>query len=63
MGGPIHSLQWLVDSLTNRSSCLKKGSLVIPGSPVELTYIVENTELSVEIAGVGVLVSHFKDRV
>ena len=63
MGGPIHSLQWLVDSLTNRNSCLKKGSLVIPGSPVGLTCIVENTELSVEIAGVDVLVSHFKNRV
>ncbi len=62
MGGPIHSLRWLVDSLTSRGSCLKKGSLVIPGSPVRLTCIDEDTELSVEIAGVGVLVSHFKDR-
>ena len=63
MGGPIHSLRWLVDSLTNRNTYLRKGSVVIPGSPVELTYIAQNTELSVEIAGVGVLVSHFKDRV
>jgi 2-keto-4-pentenoate hydratase len=62
MGGPIHSLRWLVDSLTSRSSCLKKGSLVIPGSPVGLTCIDQDTEVSVEIAGVGVLVSHFKDR-
>ena len=62
MGGPIHSLRWLVDSLTSRGSCLKKGSLVIPGSPVGLTCIDQDTEVSVEIAGVGVLVSHFKDR-
>ena len=62
MGGPIHSLRWLVDSLTNRGSCLKKGSLVIPGSPVELTCIDQDTELSVEIEDVGVVVSHFKDK-
>ena len=62
MGGPIHSLQWLVDSLTNRDLCLKKGSLVIPGSPVGLICIDQDTELSVEIEGVGVVVSHFKDQ-
>jgi len=61
MGGAIHSLRWLVDSLTSRDSCLKKGSLVIPGSPVGLTCIDEDTELSIEITGVGVLASHFKD--
>ena len=63
MGGPIHSLGWLVNSLTKRGSRLKKGSLVIPGSPVALTCIDQDTELRVEIAGVGVLVSHFGDRV
>ncbi len=63
MGGPIHSLRWLVDSLTNRGSRLKKGSLVIPGSPVGLTGIDEDTELSVEVEGVGVVVSHFKSKV
>ena len=61
MGGAIHSLRWLVDSLTSRDSCLKKGSLVIPGSPVGLTCIDEDTELSIEITGVGDLASHFKD--
>jgi len=63
MGGPIRSLRWLVGSLTNRGSCLKKGSLVIPGSPVGLTCIDQDTELSVEVEGVGVVVSHFKDNV
>ncbi len=62
MGGPIHSLRWLVDSLVNRGSYLKKGSLVIPGSPVELVRIDQDTELSVEIEGVGIVVSHFKDK-
>ncbi len=63
MGGPVHSLRWLVDSLTNRGSCLPRGSLVIPGSPVGLTCIDRDTELSVEIEGVGVVVSRFKDNV
>jgi len=61
MGGPIHSLRWLVDSLTARGSCLKKGSLVIPGSPVELICIDQDTELTVEIEGVGVVVTQFKE--
>ena len=62
MGGPIHSLRWLVDALTKRGLCLKKGSLVIPGSPVELVRIDQDTELSVGIEDVGVVVSHFKHR-
>ncbi|MDP6636573.1 MAG: hypothetical protein QGG42_16870 [Phycisphaerae bacterium] len=60
MGGPIHSLRWLVNSLTNRGSRLEKGSLVIPGSPVELVCIDQDTELCVEIEGVGVVVSRFE---
>jgi 2-keto-4-pentenoate hydratase len=63
IGGPIDSLRWLVDSLTSRGSCLKKGNLVIPGSPVELTCMDQDTELSVEIEDVGVVISHFKDKV
>ena len=59
MSGPIHSLRWLIDSLVNRGSYLKKGSLVIPGSPVELIRIDQDTELSVEIEGIGVVVSYF----
>ncbi len=60
MGGPIHSLRWLVDSLTRRDSCLRKGSLVIPGSPVELVSIDRDTELGVEIEGVGTLAARFR---
>ena len=62
MGGPIHSLRWLVDALTIGGVGLKKGSLVIPGSPVELVRIDQDTELSVEIEGVGAVASHFKKR-
>ncbi|MDP6046574.1 MAG: hypothetical protein QGH94_05795 [Phycisphaerae bacterium] len=60
MGGPIDSLRWLVDSLTARGARLKKGSLVIPGSPVELVCIDQDTELSVEIQDVGVVTTQFR---
>ena len=62
MGGPLHSLRWLVNSLTRRGSMLKKGSLVIPGSPVELVVIDEDTELGVEIEGVGTVNASFSAR-
>ena len=41
---------------------LKKGSLMIPGSPVELIVIDEDTELVVEIEGVGTVTSPFSTR-
>jgi 2-keto-4-pentenoate hydratase len=62
MGGPIHSLRWLVDCLTKKGAYLKKGSLVIPGSPVELVSIDSDTELKIEIDCVGALVANFKER-
>lgn len=39
---------------------LEKGSLVIPGSPVELVSIDQDTELKVVINNVGCLTSLFK---
>ena len=62
MGSPLHSLRWLVNSLSRRGLVLKKGSLVIPGSPVELVVIDEDTELGVEIEGVGTVTSSFSAR-
>lgn len=59
MGGPLHSLRWLVNALTRRGSRLKKGSLIIPGSPVELVRVDRDVELGVEIEKVGGLVSRF----
>ena len=61
MGGPIHSLRWLVGCLTKKDAYLKKGSLVIPGSPVELVSIERDTELRVKIEHVGALVADFKE--
>ncbi len=60
MGGPIQSLRWLVNSLVKKGLFLKKESLVIPGSPVELVPIVEDSKLKVAIDNVGSLTSFFK---
>jgi 2-keto-4-pentenoate hydratase len=60
MGGPLHSLRWLVKFLTGKGLPLKKGSLVIPGSPVELVSIDSDTHLSVEIEHIGALAVDFK---
>ena len=62
MGGPIHSLRWLVNFLTKKRLSLKQGSLVIPGSPVELVPIDRDTELKVVIDNVGSLTSSFKKK-
>lgn len=59
MGGPLHSLRWLVNSLTERGTYLAKGSLVIPGSPVELIPITQRTEVTIEIDRVGSLSTYF----
>ncbi len=59
MGSPIHSLRWLVNTLTDKNLELKKGSLVIPGSPVELITINENIEVRISIEGIGSLSVNF----
>jgi len=60
MGGPIHSLRWLVIFLTKKGETLKKDSLVIPGSPVELVNIDQDTELKIDIDHVGSLTTFFE---
>lgn len=60
MGGPLDSLRWLVKFLTLKGFYLQKDSLVIPGSPVELVTIDQDTELTVVIENVGSLTSFFK---
>lgn len=39
----------------------KKGSVVIPGSPVELVRITQDTCLKIDIEGVGCLTTEFKN--
>lgn len=60
MGGPLHSLRWLIEYITEKGETLKKGSIVIPGSPVELVNIYDDTQLRVEIENVGSLTADFQ---
>lgn len=53
MGDPIKSLNWLVSHLAKRGEQLKAGQWVIPGSPVELVEIKQDTRLEIEIDRVG----------
>lgn len=59
MGGPMISLLWLADRLADQGRPLKKGDLVIPGSPTELIQVDRSTRLSVEIQGVGQVEARF----
>lgn len=60
MGGPLHSLRWLTGKLTKRNEILRAGSFVIPGSPVELVNILEDTKLTILIEKVGKVVAYFR---
>ena len=60
MGGPLKSLRWLVKSLAQRRMRLAKGSLVIPGSPVELVKIGCDTTVRIEIGLLGSLALSFQ---
>ena len=59
MGDPIKSLNWLVSHLAKRGEQLKAGQWVIPGSPVELVEIKQDTRLEIEIDRVGNLEFQF----
>jgi len=53
MGGPLNSLRWLTGFLTRKRRSLEPDTFVIPGSPVELITISEDTELTINIGEVG----------
>jgi 2-keto-4-pentenoate hydratase len=59
MGDPIHSLRWLVSHLSRRGDILRAGQLVIPGSPVKLVEIDNDTTLSIEISKIGTTIAEF----
>lgn len=59
MGSPLASLKWLLTQLARRGEALPAGSLVIPGSPVELVRIERDTELTIEISKVGTVSTRF----
>lgn len=60
MGGPLYSLRWLIEELTKQNKMLKAGSIVIPGSPVELINIHEDTKMTILIERVGKATVYFK---
>ncbi len=53
MGGPLKSIKWLVGHLTSRGMNLTEGSLVIPGSPVELIPIERDMTVTISIDKLG----------
>ena len=59
MGSPLNSLRWLLNALTRDGVLLKAGSVVIPGSPVELVTIDADTKLEIQIESVGNLAVRF----
>ena len=63
MGGPLHSLRWLVGHLTRNGRILGAGDFVIPGSPVELIAIDAETDLEIEISQVGRVAANFSEKI
>ena len=63
MGGPLHSLRWLVGHLTRNDRILGAGNFVIPGSPTELITIDAETELEVEISQIGRVAANFSEKI
>ena len=53
MGGPLESLRWLINSLASSGEGLKRGSIVIPGSPTKLIEINRDSEVQVTIENLG----------
>ena len=62
MGGSLRALRWLVTFLTNKGLSLEKGSLVIPGSPVELVTIDRDMTVKVLIDHVGEVTTLFEKK-
>ena len=59
MGGPLESLRWLVNALSCSGEGLKRGSIVIPGSPTELIAIDHDSDIQVVIEHLGQVSARF----
>lgn len=62
MGGPLHYLQWVNSPSQWEQQQLKAGSLVIPGSPVELIRIESESEVTVMVESAERLTTQFRNR-
>lgn len=60
MGGPLESLRWLVNSLSSSGEGLRRGSMVIPGSPTELIAINHDSDIQVVIENLGQVSATFR---
>lgn len=49
MEGPLTSLRWLAEELLKEGRFLKKGDIVIPGSPVQLIPLAAGDSVKVSI--------------
>lgn len=59
MGGALISLKWLIEKLTQQKHTLKKGAIVIPGSPTRLYPVNRETKIRVGIDNIGELEAAF----
>jgi 2-keto-4-pentenoate hydratase len=55
MEGPLTSLRWLADELLQEGRFLKKGDIVIPGSPVQLIPLAPGDGVKVSITNWGMV--------
>ncbi len=55
MDGPLTSLRWLADELLQEGRFLKKGDIVIPGSPVQLIPLAPGDAVKVSITNWGMV--------
>jgi 2-keto-4-pentenoate hydratase len=53
MGGPLHSLRWLIAHLVEHGSGLRAGDIVIPGSAVELVPVASGDRIVAEFGQLG----------
>ncbi|MEP7279438.1 MAG: hypothetical protein ABI813_12390 [Bacteroidota bacterium] len=55
MKGPLTSLKWLAEELFHEGRFLKKGEIVIPGSPVQLIPLASGDSVKVSITNWGMV--------
>lgn len=60
MGGPLESLRWWVNFLTSAGEALKRGALVIPGSPTELILTTPHSQARADIDNLGQVETTFR---
>lgn len=60
MGGPLVSLYWLATQLLEQGAMLRKGDIVIPGSPVALIPVKEGDSITAQFDTLGSIRTTFR---